>query len=165
MLSGREKFGKRKSHPLILESTLTLFGDWLTASPHSYEDNLIDTIYQYSTHPAHPLQELEVFAGVIIGKNGAQSKRQKEYSKGMREKFEEDVTFTVERIVGRVGDRAEDSLERSIACLSLSVEREEREGERTYDRRYERSAGRLRSWGWVAASVCLREVERFTLGL
>ncbi|KAI9782141.1 MAG: hypothetical protein M1835_004106, partial [Candelina submexicana] len=70
--------------------------EWARDVRETYEDNLIDTIYQYSTHPSHPLQELEVFAGVIIGKTGAQSKRQKEYSKGMREKFEEDVVFTVE---------------------------------------------------------------------
>lgn len=83
----------------------------------------------------------------------------------MREKFEEDVVFTIERIVGKVGEKSEDSLERAIACLSLGVEDGIGGIGEVPRRRYDRTVGRLRSWAWVAASVCLREVERFRMGL
>jgi len=118
-----------------------------------YEDCLIDTMYQYSTHPVHYLSELEVFIGNIIGKVGAQSKRQREYSTSMKEKFERDVTFTINCILKDpvTGKESEESLERSIACLAVAME----------ENIPRKKVGVLRSFAYIAAAVCLKEVEKF----
>lgn len=122
----------------------------------------------YSTHPPHFISEIEVFAGAIIGKNGAQSKRQREFSVSMKEKHERDVAYTVACI--RQGDCVDDddegaafggggggygggkreALERSIACLAIGVN----------STRVRKKVGTLVSFAWVAAGVCLREVEK-----
>ena len=121
----------------------------------------------YSTHPPHFISEIEVFAGAIIGKNGAQSKRQREFSVSMKDKHERDVAYTVACI--RQGDCVDDddddegvgfgggggggkreALERSIACLAVGVN----------TTRVRKRVGALVSFAWVAAGVCLREVEK-----
>lgn len=147
----------------------------LTPPSHSYEENLTDTMLAYSTHPPHFISEVEVFAGAILGKNGAQSKRQREFSVSMKEKHERDVAYTVACI--RHGDEYDDdsnegtegsvfsggagggggkreALERSIACLAVGVN----------TTRVRKKVGALVSFAWVAAGVCLREVERLRGG-
>ena len=134
----------------------------------------------YSTHPPHFISEVEVFAGAIIGKNGAQSKRQREFSMSMKDKHERDVAYTITCIrhgdgddeddgggvgiggggggkehVGGVGGGGggskQEALERSIACLAVGVN----------TTKVRKKVGALVSFAWVAAGVCLREVERF----
>ena len=108
-------------------------------------------MYEFSTRPNNPLHELEVFIGYVIGKNGAQSRRQRECSIGLKKKFEVDVSFTVDSIRSGVTGSEDGGLERSIACLSLSMER---------TRRKQRAkATDLRSFEWLAAAVCLKEVD------
>ncbi len=108
---------------------------------------------QYSNHPSHFVSEIEVFSGNILGKNGAQSKRQREFSKTMKEKHDRDMEYTVLCITRGDGDgeggRAE-ALERSIACLYVACNTE----------RVRRKVGTLVSFVWIAAAVCLREVQR-----
>ena len=134
-----------------------------------YEDNLTDTMYQYATHPSQPVDELEVFLGSIIGKNWNLSKRQRELSKEMKEKYERDVAFTIDCIL-RGGDGASrviehDALEKTMACLSLGVEVEAQMSRKTGKGRG-RGKGKAawRSFGWVAAALCLRELEKFQSG-
>ncbi len=108
---------------------------------------------QNSTHPTHFVSEIEVFSGNILGKNGAQSKRQREISKTMKEKHDRDMEYTVFCITR--GDRdGEDSraeaLERSIACLYIACNTV----------RARKRVGALVSFKWIAAAVCLREVEK-----
>ena len=123
--------------------------------PQSYEENLIETMLQYSTHRPHPLSEVEVFSGSILGKNGAQSKRQREASAEMKEKHDRDVAWTVMCITrGDDDDSGEEALERSIACLNVACNTE----------RVRKKVGTLVSFGWIAAAVCLREVERMPGG-
>lgn len=125
----------------------------------SYEDNLINTMFQYSTHPAHFVSEIEVFSGNILGKNGAQSKRQREFSKTMKEKHDRDMEYTVLSITRGDGDgdgdngRAE-ALERSIACLYVACNTV----------RVRKKVGALVSFVWIAAAVCLKEVQRLQGG-
>lgn len=122
-------------------------------NPPSYDDHLLDTMTQYSTHPVHPLQEKEVFVGNIIGKTGAQSKRQRENSVSMKEKFERDVAFTISCIIKdpTTGRESAEALERSIACLAVAME----------EKLARKKVGVLTSFKYVAAAVCLKEVERF----
>ncbi|GME22105.1 RNA-dependent RNA polymerase eukaryotic-type [Neofusicoccum parvum] len=121
----------------------------------TYESNLLDIMSDYSTHPQYPLSELEVFGGNIIGKStGAQNRRTRERTMEMNERFERDVIFTVERITqGDDGDRDE-ALARSIACLAIGI---------TEQHRINKRVGELRSWKYIAAAVCLREIELFKI--
>lgn len=106
----------------------------------------------YSTHPLHFISEVEVFAGCILGKNGAQTKRQREYSTEMRDKHNRDVEYTVRCIKQGDGDVSKDeALERSLACLYVA----RRPGQTRP------KVGVLVSFAWVAAAVCLQEVENF----
>lgn len=119
--------------------------------PQSYEENLIETMLEYSTHRPHSLSEVEVFSGSILGKNGAQSKRQREASVEMKEKHDRDVAWTVLCITrGEDGDNGEEALERSIACLDVACNTE----------KVRNKVGTLVSFVWIAAAVCLREVEK-----
>ena len=114
---------------------------------------------QNSTHPTHFVSEIEVFSGNILGKNGAQSKRQREISKTMKEKHDRDMEYTVLCITR--GDRDNDgedgraeALERSIACLYVACSTV----------RVRKRVGALVSFKWIAAAVCLREVDKLQGG-
>ncbi|CAF9923800.1 MAG: hypothetical protein ALECFALPRED_002550 [Alectoria fallacina] len=127
--------------------------NWAKDVKDSYEENLVNTMFQYSSHPSHFISETEVFSGNILGKNGAQSKRQREFSKTMKEKHDRDMEYTVLCITRGEGDgndsRAE-ALERSIACLYVARNTV----------RVRRKVGALVSFVWIAAAVCLKEVEK-----
>ncbi len=118
-----------------------------------YDDNLGDTILENSFHPTHFVSEVEVFAGELLGKHGAPNKRQRETSTSMKEKHDRDVAYTVQCILhGEEDDVSKaEALERSIACLDVAV----------HERGPRKRFGRLVSFTWVAAAVCLREVEKF----
>lgn len=106
----------------------------------------------FSTHPNHYLSEVEVFCGSILGKIGAASKRQRENSISMKDTHERVVAYTVACITqGEHNDKRAESLERSIACLHVACT----------TTRVTRKVGSLVSFAWIAAAVCLREVERF----
>lgn len=109
---------------------------------------------EYSPHHLHYISEVEVFCGSIVGKEGAPSKRLRETSGSMKDKHERDVAFTVACILQGEHDDAvhrAEVLERSIACLAAAC----RTG------RVRRKVGTLVSFGWIAAAVCLKEVEKF----
>ena len=77
----------------------------------------------------------------------------------MKETFERDVAFTLECIAK--GPQEEDgkdkALERSIACLAVAVE--------DLGNTQERAKRKLESFRYIAAAVCLGEVERFQKSL
>lgn len=109
---------------------------------------------EYSSSHVHYLSEVEVFSGSIIGKEGAPSKRLRDTSVSMKEKHERDVTFIVACITqGEHDDNRAEALERSIACLAAACLRT----------RVRKKVGILVSFGWIAAAVCLREVEKFQM--
>lgn len=118
-----------------------------------YEDNIIDTMLENSAHPTHFVSEVEVFVGALLGKDGAQTKRQREFSTSMKEKHDRDVAYTVQCILQGEEEEASkvEALERSIACLYVAV----------HEMRTRKRFGRLVSFTWVAAAVCLKEVEKF----
>jgi hypothetical protein len=122
----------------------------------SYEDCLIDTMYLHGP-AAHPLSEVEVFAGAILGKNGGlPSRRQREASTEMKDKMERDVSYTVKSILQgsdeSPGQGRDEALARSIACLAVA--REE-------PKNVVPKIGKLKSFAYVAAAVCLREIDGF----
>jgi len=103
----------------------------------------------YSQHPQRPLSELEAFTGNILGKTGAPSRYQRELSKTMKEKFDEDATFIVNCILKDGEEWSDRALERSVACLAVSLQ----------DSRY-KTREKLLSFKYVAAAICLREVDK-----
>lgn len=115
----------------------------------------MDTMFSYSIHPNQPLSEVEVFCGTILGTNSAQSKRQKEFSATMKEKHDRDVSYTVACIRHGDEDSPTEALERSLACLEVALFSKTTESQR--------KIGALVSFGWIAASVCLKEVDQFRL--
>ena len=107
-------------------------------------------MFQYSNHPNHFVSEIEVFSGNILGKTGSQSKRQREFSKSMKEKHDRDMEYTMLCITRGDGDNGSEALERSIACLYVACNIP----------RMRRKVGTLASFTWIAAAVCLKEVEK-----
>ena len=162
------------THMTTLAST-QIMCDWDTASNQAfarnvmseYNDGLADIMYQYSPHQRNPVSELEVFCGTILGREGSMpSKRTRERNIDMKDNFERWVRETREWI--RVGDYDEEPesydetlgederdepLERSIACLSVAVHES--------GKPYSRDIGHLRSFVYVAASACLKELEKY----
>jgi hypothetical protein len=138
----------------------------------SYEEALLDIMYNYCPTSHACLSEAEVFAGSILGRQGGhQGKPLRELSKTMRERFEAVVQYAVARIVKgdqaiqRLGelddldnasydDREMEALPRALACLMLVV----RQPGWT-----DRQAGELKSFGYIAASVALGELKRFRI--
>ena len=116
-----------------------------------YEDCLLNIASEYSSQPSRPLSELEVFVGNILGKTGAQSKKQHELSISMKERFKDDLGYIVNCIVKDDNERSEESLARSIACFEVGLEAE---------KKGLRAGGELVSFRYVAAAVCMREVDK-----
>ncbi|KAI9674678.1 MAG: hypothetical protein M1817_001581 [Caeruleum heppii] len=128
---------------------------WAREIKEAYETQLLNTIYQFSTSSVHLISELEVFVGTLLGKNGGvRTKRLREMSMGMKEQFERDVAFTINCIAkGSQEEGKGEALERSLACFAVAIEEPSDMGGN--------NKRRLESFRYVAAAVCLGEVERF----
>ena len=151
----------------------------------SYEQDLLDLMYKFSPYVRQPLSELEVFCGTILGRNGAMpSKRARDSTSDMKDSFERLARETIQWIkkgdyeydeddedevndsdtiistgnlstfsTGTVQEERLQQLERSIACLAVAVEEPSQ-----VDDRY---AGQLRSFAYVAAGICLNQIEQY----
>lgn len=100
------------------------------------------------------LSEQEVFIGNILGKTGAQTKRQHDLSVSMNERFDADLAYIVSRIAHN-DDGDEDhlgGLELSAACFLASIE------ELPDLATVQKNEG-LVSFRYVAAALCFREIE------
>ncbi|PBP21236.1 RNA-binding, RBD [Diplocarpon rosae] len=124
--------------------------EWAKGIHDMYEETMLEIMINHSEHTLSPVSELEAFIGNILGKTGAQSKTQRELSTTMKEKFDEHSAFIVNCIVKEDSEWSEESLERSMACLAVSLEK------KTVYKRFDS----LLSFKYIAAAVCLREVER-----
>lgn len=130
----------------------------LLTIPSSFEHNVRDALYDYSPVLHQPITEHEIFAGTILGRQaGAQNKTLRETCTKMREIFEEIVQFPTYRILHGdteqdTDDRDQEALPRAIACFAVGMEESSL---------YDRNVGELESWRYLAAGVCLREMERW----
>jgi hypothetical protein len=70
----------------------------------------------------------------------------------MKERFNTDLNYIVNAMVKDGGEWSEHSLERSIACLAASLERRQ-------EAEVQGRGERLVSFGYVAAAICLKEIE------
>lgn len=134
-----------------------------------YEDNLLDVLYCCAPSRNMPVSECEVFAGAILGRTtGKQGKPLRELSKTMREHFGLAVEYIVMRMVKgdeqMFGvsdldvlyeesdiDREVEAFPRALACLEVGVEE---------TGKVDVKLGELRSFKYVAAVVCLKELEK-----
>ncbi|EDN94048.1 hypothetical protein SS1G_09915 [Sclerotinia sclerotiorum 1980 UF-70] len=116
-----------------------------------YENNMLDIMHHYSEHPSRPVSEREVFVGNILGKAGSVSKKQRELCTSMKEKYDEIAAFIINCIIKVNDDYSEEALERSIACFAVSLD--DKGPRSTRDEP-------LKSFRYLAAGVCLREMER-----
>ena len=100
-----------------------------------------------------PISEVEVFSGQVIGSNGYQSKKSREYMNAMREQFDRHVAHTVESIRTDDDGSTSEALPRAIACLSIGLEEEGL---------HVRKIGYLKSWKYIAAAICLEELQKLS---
>jgi hypothetical protein len=100
-----------------------------------------------------PLSEVEVFMGNILGKTGALTSRQRELCISMKERFGDMLSFTVKWIRGADPEHVSGL---SVACLWVALNEKPKVWENGKNREMEG----LRSFGYVAAAVCLREFEQ-----
>jgi hypothetical protein len=114
---------------------------------------MVTSMYNASPSLQQPVSEIEVFSGQIVGSTGFQGKKTRKYMISMREEFDRHVAHTVDSIRMDNEGNSHEALPRAIACLAVSVEEE---GYRM------RKIGFLKSWKYVAAAVCLEELEKFT---
>ncbi|KAF2429652.1 RdRP-domain-containing protein [Tothia fuscella] len=121
---------------------------------HTYESNLNDTMHSFALHPSHPLHEVEVVSGCVLG--SMTNRRLKEYVSNMKIKFAADVVYTLECIREDDDGSTEEALARSLACLAIAL----REPGMKVGKE-----GELRSFAYVAGAVCLQELEIFHGGL
>lgn len=124
-----------------------------------YEESILNIMKNYSDHPLRPMSELEAFIGNILGAQGSQTRRQRDLSIPMKEALDRDMSYIVTCIRGTEEDEYDEEpsdvpLARSIACFSVSL------GEVTRVMMGGRKTEALVSFRYVAAAVCLREMEK-----
>lgn len=121
-----------------------------------YEHSILRILRTYAPSSHSALTEHEVFAGTILGRaGGATNRRLKELTNTMRERVEEIMELTVNRIVKGdedAGDRDDEALPRAIACFMVGMTEEGME---------QRLVGQVKSWRYLTAGVVLREMKRF----
>lgn len=135
-----------------------------------YEQQLESIMYHYTAHHRDPLSELEVFSGNILGKDGGlSSRRVRQDNRGMKEEFNRQVYEIIQWMTDSAEDEVQSietfgidndtlhlgsgvALERSLACLHLGL---------SEPGKHVRTVGPLHSFVYVAAAVCLSEVEKF----
>jgi len=122
---------------------------------------MIDIMDSLRAHRGKPLTELEVFSGNILGKKERASTRYiREANQEVQERFNRDVGAVVKSIIYGDGDRDGDqedikseALPRALACWKVALETIGWENQIL-----------LRSWKYVAASVCLEQLWKFRNG-
>ncbi|KAK5125105.1 hypothetical protein LTR85_000779 [Meristemomyces frigidus] len=134
----------------------------------SYEDAVYNIAYQCSPSVHHPVSEQEVFAGTILGRQtGPLGKPLHELGRTMKTRFEDVVDYVVANILkgeqaveevedvdGVYDEREFEALPRAIAFLAVAV---------TEEGLKDRRLGELKSFKYIAAAVCLRELERYRI--
>lgn len=150
----------------------------------------MNTAWKFSPHPDRPLSESEVFCGTILGRNGGiPSRPTRESNFDMKDEFNTQVSDTVEWILRgedfntedvedggdegsaldglennmsrhlTIGEEADpfwtsQRLERCIACFMVPFDKRE-PGESF------RMMGHIKSFQYIAAALCLRELKEF----
>ena len=131
---------------------------WAQGVKKQYNDHIAELMYQHALDPHRPLTELEVFLGIVMGKDGGvPNRRAREIANSMRDHFNEAAHYTMDYILqGDEEDEVEESLERSLACFEAALDEDN-------DEEVDKKIGKLQSFGYLAATICLRQVQRSAL--
>lgn len=147
------------------------------AARTAYHDGLLGIMWDYSPQPGRrPLTELEVYSSCIQARaGGVPDRRTRDCGSDMKEAYERHVRAVVALVVnGFAGDAAEeddDEMDALSAMLSQTELRDQERWERLgrcmaaleaalADEVRVPRVGVLRSWAYVVAAVCLRQMER-----
>ncbi|RDW85241.1 hypothetical protein BP6252_02831 [Coleophoma cylindrospora] len=123
---------------------------WARDIRDMYEESLLNLMTEFSEHPLRPIREIEAVVGNILGKNAIANRRQQELSTSMKGEYDRNAAFIVDCITrDENGDYSSEALERTMACLFISLE----EKIPTRDRE------ELVSFKYLAATLCLREIN------
>ncbi|CAN9119100.1 unnamed protein product [Alternaria alternata] len=131
------------------------YWDFAEELREAYEENLLEIMDTLRPTRGQPLTELEVFSGNILGKKErAPSRYIREANQEVQERFNRDVNSIIKSIVKGDTDGDDDAdseaLPRSVACFMVALETVGWENYRN-----------LKSWKYVAAAVCLEQLERY----
>ncbi|KAK5049094.1 hypothetical protein LTR84_005517 [Exophiala bonariae] len=122
-----------------------------------YEECVRNVSWEYSPDWTKALSEQEVFIGNILGKTGAQTKRQHDLAVSMSERFDADLAYIVS-LIAHNDDEEEDEdhlggLALSVGCFLASIE------DLPFDLANTQKTDGLVSFRYVAAALCLKEIE------
>lgn len=129
-----------------------------------YEENVCDSMSQYSEHPTKPISEIEVFMGYVLNGSGVQTSRQRDSSIKLKDSFDrmaQTITKSMRSVrhsesVPLTGYQTKhDNLHLCLACVHAGME-----------------SGPGRGWGFenlqsfrvVAACALLTELSVFGSG-
>jgi hypothetical protein len=131
------------------------YWDFAEELREAYEENLLEIMDTLRPTRGQPLTELEVFSGNILGKKErAPSRYIREANQAVQDRFNRDVNSIIKSIVKGDTDGDDDAdseaLPRSVACFMVALETVGWENYRN-----------LKSWKYVAAAVCLEQLERY----
>jgi hypothetical protein len=120
-----------------------------------YELNLLDIMNNLRIHRGKTLTELEVFSANILGhKKHASNKFVREANREVQTRFNRDVDNIIQEIIKGDGEYNDDddseALPRAIAYFKVALRTDGWQ-----DRQL------IKSWKYVAASVCLEELLKF----
>ncbi|KAL3419120.1 RNA-dependent RNA polymerase [Phlyctema vagabunda] len=124
---------------------------WARDIREMYEESLLDLMTEYSSHPLRPIKEIEAVVGNILGKNAIPSRRQRDLSVTMKEQYDRNAAFILNCITRDGARSSSEALERSMAALAVSLEL----------KTSPRGTVELQSFKYLAATICLRQVDRF----
>lgn len=130
-------------------------------------------LHDYEPTPHSPLTESEAFSGTVVGRQGGlQDKALKDLAKTMRERFNTIVEHATMRITKgdeamqeaddlddlyddtNYDEREIEALPRALACLEVAIEESGYRDPRL---------GELKSFGYVALGVVLKELDRYKI--
>jgi len=144
------KYILRAAEGIQFKSYMTLARD----IREMYDYNVSDLTHTYALHPSLPLHEVEVVSGCVLG--SVFNRRLRDVVGDMRQQYAEHVAYTRTSIRMDDDGNEDEALARSIACLYIAIhERGMKVGKE----------GTLVSFKYVAAALCLEELEKFHNGL
>ena len=120
-----------------------------------YEEQVEDIAHTFAMHQNHPLHEIEVVTGAVLGSVFVRKLR--DMTKDMKERFGRDVAFIRERIRYDDDGNDDEGMPRAVACLHVGVKERGRKMGRSGDTY-------MWSWAYIAAAICLEEIERLNGG-
>ncbi|KAL6709446.1 hypothetical protein ACN47E_001381 [Coniothyrium glycines] len=122
---------------------------------NTYKNIMLDIMHDMRAHRSEPLTELEVVSGNILGKKEHKESRfTREANIELRQRFNYDISGIIMSIIKGEDDWEEltddEALPRAIACFKIAIHTSNQV-----------RTGRLQSWDYVSAAVCLKELWKY----